>query len=114
MIDWDLPPWLESLVTKHINAFKSHLLYYAGIGSVYYKNHDDELTQILIYNIFCYGMLIKADPGVNVWSDSAEIVAQWLDDDGVELLAQCGSYILQDSCELLSTTPSQFIQFSIL
>ena len=113
MIDWDLPLWIEPLVAKHLDAFKSHLLYYAGIGSVYYKNPDKELMRILFYNLFCYGMLIKADPGVNVWSDSDDIVSQWLDDN-IGLLAQCGSSVLQDSCELLSTTPSPYIQFSLL
>ena len=113
MIDWDLPLWIEPLVAKHLDAFKSHLLYYAGIGSVYYKNPDEELMRILFYNLFCYGMLIKADPGVNVWSDSDDIVSQWLDDN-IGLLAQCVSSVLQYSCELLSTTPSPYIQFSLL
>jgi hypothetical protein len=112
MIDWDLPHWIEPLVAKHLDAFKSHILYYASIGSVYYKNPDDELTRILFYNLFCYGMLIKADPGINVWSDSADVVSHWIDDN-VGQLAQQGSTVLQDSCELLSTTPSHYIQFSL-
>jgi hypothetical protein len=117
LIDWDLPPCLESLVPKHINAFKSHLLYHAGIGSIYYKNPDDddadEVMRNLFYNLLCYAMLTKLDPSLNVWSDSADMVAHWLDDN-IDLLAQCGSSVMKDDCELLQTTPSPYIQFSLL
>jgi hypothetical protein len=120
IIDWDLPPFLESLVSQYVEIFKNQLLYYAQIGSVYYKNPDrcegikrDALTRILIYNLFCYSMLVKVGTNIDVWVDSADTIITWLDGN-VGLLAQCGSYLLQDSCELLSTTPASFIQYVLL
>jgi hypothetical protein len=116
LIDWGLPSWLESIVPTHIDTFKTHLFYYAGIGSLYYKKPDDdsdEVIRTMFYNLFCYAMLTKANPNINVWSDSADVVSQWIDDN-VGQLAQQGSRVLQDSCELLSTTPSPYLQFSLL
>jgi hypothetical protein len=115
-IDWDLPPWVASIVPTHIDAFEAHLLYYAEIDSLSYKNPDDdsdEVMRTMLYNLFCYAMLTKANPTINVWSDSADVVSQWLDDN-VGQLAQQGSRVLHDSCELLSTTPSPYLQFSLL